>query len=105
MERLNNPVPASAAVSLTTSVVKLSESSTAVKDRQWLTFPVYSLTGIVYVMAVAPNATAPSSGDMTNYGSQYTSANGIVQINVGENMDVYAMLSTGTFSAYPTEWQ
>jgi hypothetical protein len=105
MERLNNPVPASAAVSLTTSVVKLSESSTAVKDRQWLTLPIYGLTGTIYILAVASNASAPSSGDMTNYGLQFTSSDKLIQLNLGENMDVYAQLSTGTFSAYPTEWQ
>ena len=105
MERLNHPNPASAAVSLSTSVVKLSESSTAIADRQWLTFPVYSLAGTLYVHFVAPNAAAPDSTAMTNYGAQYTSADKIVQINVGENMDVYAMLSVGTYSAYVTEWQ
>lgn len=105
MERLNSPVPASAAVSLTTSVVKISESSTAVKDRQWLTFPVYSLAGILYVMSVAPNATAPTSTEMQNYGTQITSAVGLAQLNLGEHMDVYGMLSVGSFSAYPTEWQ
>ena len=105
MERLNHPVLASSAVSLTTSVVKLSESSTATPDRQWISFPVYSLTGTLYILPVSPVATAPTSTDMQNYGLQFTSADKVVQLNLGENMDIYAMMSTGTFSAYVTEWQ
>ncbi len=103
MERLNHPNPTSS-VSLSTSVVKLSESGT-IADRQWFTFPVYSLAGIMYVHFVAPNADAPDSTTIQNYGKQITSAEGIAQLNVGENMDIYAVLSTGTFTAYPTEWQ
>ena len=105
MERLNHPVLASSAVSLTTSVVKLSESSTAIRDRQWFTVPVYGLTGTLYILPVSPVATAPDSTAMQNYGLQFTSADKLIQLNVGEDMDIYAMLSTGTFSAYPTEWQ
>lgn len=105
MERLNHPVLASSAVSLTTSVVQLTNNTSSLPDRQWISFPVYSLTGTLYILPVSPVATAPDSTAMQNYGLQFTSADKVVQLNLGENMDVYAMLSTGTFSAYVTEWQ
>ncbi len=99
-----------ASVSVTTSVTQLFDNRPTPYGRASLTIPLHNLSGYLYVLVTPAHGkkydgtTALDATYVQNYGTRWESTDKVATINVGDEVDVYAVTSTGTFTAYPSEW-
>ena len=97
-------------VSVGVSPTVIQAAPKGVDSQCAISIPLHQLGGNLYLLVVPAGgkeldgSTSIDATYMTNYGTLYTSADKLATVNISEQCQLIGMVSSGSFTAYPTRW-